>query len=883
MLLRLSRLRSFFAVFAVASIVMFISGCGSNSSSPTQATDTPVTKTVGAAGGTVLATASGVKISLSIPAGALPSDTAVSITPLTPVAGDVVSVRLAPGGIIFAKPVTVVLEYPAGQAPNAKASLRQRLGTEDSYLVTTVDTAARTLSARLTTFGGTALDTLAQPAAVSASAPAKLARTLLAKVLANPVPPGDGTLSASNTTTAEMLASARRIALIMEIEGNFASAFALQSSIASLIMRRGDVDFPADAMTFLNEAHDTACTALGDAVTKAHTAPVTKLADFKPLREKLGNWWFIADSGDVNNRGCPNVGIETIMDAAVALTQREIDMQKLKLPVVKTPTEIKEPSEAVKVARRAKRDLEALQAAADILNVPPVQKNTAKTPAKQVRALATGGAATYAGIIQTNLLDPLVTPAREAAWTVAKGSQSLAQYPTVMDAFGGVPALSQDVQFVRTRIEVRVNSAGGDTISSSVLGFDSVPDKPTDPKRSDSLTVDKAGTLAISGTIANLECASAGTETLKVTFDNAEVATVSAGGGNLLAGALSTFTPTGLLQAAGLPPADTGTHTLRVRRSGSPCATELGITDDLLATVTLSFNERRIYFSRYPHGIGSDGTGNPGGMGIESVKADGTGRAVVTVNGLSQFCAPDGDGAPPSCYMDGNAHDSQPTLSPDGSQIAFSRPDAIGAGNPDGIMLASANGGGIRELSNQGLELDHSPSWSPDGRRLAYVRDPQTDQPKTLWVVNADGSGAVQLASTNGFFSGTAWSPDGTAIAYGGDGGSSSTVGLYTVAADGSSPPSRLDSGYYSFVSASAWSPDGKKITFGYGRIVNADGTGLTQLPPRFLQQSPFAWSPDGSEFAFIDCPNYVCAIYAMSPDGERSAATDGRRCRGRG
>ncbi len=73
----------------------------------------PVTQTIGASGGTVQATSSGVKVSLSFPAGTLAADTTVTITPQVLAAGDVASVKLAPGGLVFAKPVTVVLEYPA--------------------------------------------------------------------------------------------------------------------------------------------------------------------------------------------------------------------------------------------------------------------------------------------------------------------------------------------------------------------------------------------------------------------------------------------------------------------------------------------------------------------------------------------------------------------------------------------------------------------------------------------------------------------------------------------------------------------------------------------------------------------------------------------------
>jgi TolB protein len=855
-----------------------LAGCGGDggaAESPppveTVPVGTAVTQTIGTTGGTVQATASGMKISLSFPDGALAADTVVTLTPQAPAQGDVVSVKLAPGGTFFAKPVTVVLEYPAGQVPDAKASLRQKLGSEDSFMVTTVDAATRTLSAMLTTFGGTGLDALARPAAGSASAPAGRAMALGARALETPAAPSDGTLTAdASVPLAEMIASIRRQVTILENVGDFEGAFALQASIASLLMRRGDVDFPVTATPFITEAHGTACAALSAAMAEARAAQVTKVSEFKPLREKIGNWWVIADQTNILGTGCPGATIDDFSEAAIDLTTREAALQAEELRKVK---EVADPDKkakidaaaaALKIARKNKLEFEALHAAATALDLPPLPPQMSGKPrGTSAQALAVHDSG-YAAIIQTVLLDPLMVPAREAAWTMAKGSATLAQYPPLIDAFGSAPALQQDAQFVRTRIEARINSASGDMLGRSVLGFDVLPDQPADPKRSDTLTLRPGTTLALSGNIANLECASAGDETLKVTFDDVQVASVSAGGGNLLAGALASLTPTRLLQAAGLRDDDTGSHTLRVRRSVSPCAAALGITDDLLATVTLSFAaERKILFARQPYPAGNDGSGIFGGTGIESVNADGTGRAVLTVNGLAEVCVPDGD--TPSCSMWATKNDHQPTLSPDGRQLLFSR---VGNnGQASGIMLANADGSGQALLTNQ---ADSLPSWSPDGRRIAFVRS--SAQQATLLVMNIDGSNALQLGSSQRV-TGTAWSPDGKTIAFGVD--LSDTSGVYVVAADGSSPASRLLAVQNARLSPSAWSPDGTKIAFGdyyFGSagIINADGTGLVRLDALDVVRAPPAWSPDGSELAFFECPypNYVCAIFVMKPDG---------------
>ena len=52
------------------------------------------------------------------------------------------------------------------------------------------------------------------------------------------------------------------------------------------------------------------------------------------------------------------------------------------------------------------------------------------------------------------------------------------------------------------------------------------------------------------------------------------------------------------------------------------------------------------------------------------------------------------------------------------------------------------------------------PQWSPDGRRLAYVRDDE------IWVVEADGSRSTQVVGKPGRWSAPRWSPDGQRLAF---------------------------------------------------------------------------------------------------------------------
>src|SRR4029077_15008132 len=52
------------------------------------------------------------------------------------------------------------------------------------------------------------------------------------------------------------------------------------------------------------------------------------------------------------------------------------------------------------------------------------------------------------------------------------------------------------------------------------------------------------------------------------------------------------------------------------------------------------------------------------------------------------------------------------------------------------------------------------PAWSPDGRRLAFVRDEE------IWVVEADGSRLTRAVARPGRGRDPRWSPEGLRIAF---------------------------------------------------------------------------------------------------------------------
>src|SRR5262249_8661857 len=57
------------------------------------------------------------------------------------------------------------------------------------------------------------------------------------------------------------------------------------------------------------------------------------------------------------------------------------------------------------------------------------------------------------------------------------------------------------------------------------------------------------------------------------------------------------------------------------------------------------------------------------------------------------------------------------------------------------------------------------PSFSPDGKRLAYIVRP-TGRTDDVWMMNADGSGAAPVTDEQGVQGWPSWSTDGAAILY---------------------------------------------------------------------------------------------------------------------
>jgi len=211
-----------------------------------------------------------------------------------------------------------------------------------------------------------------------------------------------------------------------------------------------------------------------------------------------------------------------------------------------------------------------------------------------------------------------------------------------------------------------------------------------------------------------------------------------------------------------------------------------------------------------------------------------------------------------------------PSWSPDGRRVVYVRSDWNPPPNAPPIIPVKAS-----DPEFDFYRASRTQSWSPDGRKILVALPFEGES--TLNVVNADGSDRSTLYDTKDRTKGIVnpvWSPDGTSIVFTlGRYGSRNPVTpaqLARVRADGSQlemlTKGDAGSGYSSF------SPDGKQIVY---RVLGSEqglrllslATGEITVLTRDTDNFP-AWSPRGDLILFTSMRSGDFEMYTIRPDG---------------
>jgi Tol biopolymer transport system component len=217
----------------------------------------------------------------------------------------------------------------------------------------------------------------------------------------------------------------------------------------------------------------------------------------------------------------------------------------------------------------------------------------------------------------------------------------------------------------------------------------------------------------------------------------------------------------------------------------------------------------------------------------------------------------------------------KPTISPKGDKVAF-----IALGD---LYVVPTTGGKPKNLTNDHA-LDADPAWSPDGTKLVYSSDKESELPQ-LWVRDLKSGMGRQITTMDTQPLGAAWSPDGTRIAFIDVDGRWGEAGVCLIDV-ATGKITRLQS-FLAQPGEPSWSADGRFIALSLSKLYSKsfrEGTNQVYVIATDGKSGPVwqvpdtnvsidtrggggpAWSPDGTKMAAIY--EGLVKVWPVAPDG---------------
>lgn len=275
---------------------------------------------------------------------------------------------------------------------------------------------------------------------------------------------------------------------------------------------------------------------------------------------------------------------------------------------------------------------------------------------------------------------------------------------------------------------------------------------------------------------------------------------------------------------------------------------------------TVGEGDLRFGAHRVADAIYEELTGVPGAFSTRIAYVTSTGEGN---DARYELVVADADGFSPQSIVGSPEPLLSPSWSPEGGKLAYV---SFEQGNSAIYIQDVATGS--RELVSSGAGINGAPSFSPDGRQLALTLS-RTGNPE-IFVMDLASGRQSQLTQHWAIDTEPTWSPDGNAIYFTSDRGGKPQI--YRISPRGGTPERVTLEGEYNARASVA--PDGRKIAVAHGRgneyriaVWDLETERFTVLTPGTLDESP-SFAPNGSMVLYATREGGRGVLSAVSADG---------------